>query len=557
MLLNLHIKNMALIDEIDINFADNLNILTGETGAGKSIVIDSIMLALGGKTPKDFVRKDAEYGLVELLFSVEDQDTIDKLKELEVPDIENGDVILSRKIIGNRSVSKMNGETVTLTKVREAASLLLDLHAQHENQSLLIASNHIKLLDRYGHDTVDDLKQKVESVFKEYSKLKEEFEANSINEEEKKRQLDLIEYERNEIAEAALRIGEDEELEQQFRLAVHSKQIAESLSAAHQYVENTAYDAVDRATREMLSVVEYDTELSSMADILATISDLMSDFGRTSRDYLDENTFSEEEFRQMEDRLNTINHLKAKYGKTIAEVLVYRENLDERYDKLIHQDLYREEIKKQLVESELKLEQVNKELSDERKRIAKELTRNITKALIDLNFLDVRFDMVFEKLDHFTSNGYDYAYFIISTNVGEEMKPLWQVASGGELSRIMLAMKSCLADADRIETLIFDEIDVGISGRTAQMVAEKIHKIGKNHQVICITHLPQIASMANHHYLIEKKVMNGKTVTQIDALNEEQQIQEIARLIGGVKITDTVLESAREMKELAGKAKVD
>ena len=446
---------------------------------------------------------------------------------------------------------------MTLTKVREAASLLLDLHAQHENQSLLIASNHIKLLDRYGHDTVDDLKQKVESVFKEYSKLKEEFEANSINEEEKKRQLDLIEYERNEIAEAALRIGEDEELEQQFRLAVHSKQIAESLSAAHQYVENTAYDAVDRATREMLSVVEYDTELSSMADILATISDLMSDFGRTSRDYLDENTFSEEEFRQMEDRLNTINHLKAKYGKTIAEVLVYRENLDERYDKLIHQDLYREEIKKQLVESELKLEQVNKELSDERKRIAKELTRNITKALIDLNFLDVRFDMVFEKLDHFTSNGYDYAYFIISTNVGEEMKPLWQVASGGELSRIMLAMKSCLADADRIETLIFDEIDVGISGRTAQMVAEKIHKIGKNHQVICITHLPQIASMANHHYLIEKKVMNGKTVTQIDALNEEQQIQEIARLIGGVKITDTVLKSAREMKELAGKAKVD
>ncbi len=557
MLLNLHIKNMALIDEIDINFADNLNILTGETGAGKSIVIDSIMLALGGKTPKDFVRKDAEYGLVELLFSIEDQDTIDKLKELEVTDIDNGEVILSRKIIGNRSVSKINGETVTLSKVREVSSLLLDLHAQHENQSLLIASNHIKLLDRYGHDTVDDLKQKVEFIYKDYLKLKEELEFNSIDEEEKKRQLDLIEYERKEIAEASLRVGEDEELEQQYQLAVHSKQIAESLSASHQYVENTAYDAVDRAVREMLSVAEYDAELSSMADTLATISDLMSDFVRTARDYLDENTFSEEEFRQIEDRLNTINHLKAKYGKTIAEVLAYRENLDLRYDKLIHQDLYREEIKKQLADSESKLEKASRELSDERKRIAKELSENITNALIDLNFLDVRFDMVFEKMDHYTANGYDHAYFIISTNVGEEMKPLWQVASGGELSRIMLAMKSCLADADRIETLIFDEIDVGISGRTAQMVAEKISKIGKNHQVICITHLPQIASMANHHYLIEKKVMNGKTVTQIDSLNEEQQIQEIARLIGGVRITDTVLESAREMKELAGKAKVD
>ena len=557
MLLNLHIKNMALIDEIDINFNDNLNILTGETGAGKSIVIDSIMLALGGKTPKDFVRKDAEYGLVELLFSIEDSETIQKLKELEIPDLDNGELILSRKIIGNRSVSKMNGETVTLSKVREAAALLLDLHAQHEHQSLLVPANHLKLLDRYGHETLDSKKEQIKSIFQEYSKVKEELTANTINEEEKKRQLDLIEFERKEIADATLKEGEDEELEQQYKVASNSKNIAESLSAAYNQIDNSAYDAVDRAVREISVISEFDKELESMADTLATISDLLSDFGRTAREYLEENTFSEEDFRRMEERLNTINHLKAKYGRTISDVLAYGADLDTRYDNLVNHDLYIEELQKQMAQLEETLQNACEDLSTERKRIAKILTEQIKEALVDLNFLDVRFDMVFEKMDHFTANGYDDAYFIISTNVGEEMKPLWQVASGGELSRIMLAMKSCLADVDRIETLIFDEIDVGISGRTAQMVAEKIHGIGSHHQVICITHLPQIAAMANHHYLIEKQVTDGKTITHIYPLNPEQEIKELARLIGGVEITDTVLESAREMKELAGKAKVN
>ncbi|MDD6070650.1 MAG: DNA repair protein RecN [Clostridiales bacterium] len=557
MLLNLHIKNMALIDEMDIDFAENLNILTGETGAGKSIVIDSIMLALGGKTPKDFVRKDADYGLVELLFSVENEETKKRLLELEIAEAEQGELILSRKIIGNRSVSKINGETVTMAKVREVSALLLDLHAQHEHQSLLIPGNHMKLLDRYGQEELGGLKESVASLYKEYKGLKEELAANTLNEEEKKRQLDLLLFEKNEIEEAALKIGEDAELEELYRTAANSKNIAEGLAKACHYTEEGAYDAVDRAVRELSAVSEYDKELGSMTDMLSAVSDILSDFARSARDYLENNTYSEEEFRQLENRLNIVNHLKAKYGKTIEDVLAYAGNIDEQYDKLVNHDLYVERLKEQVNAIEDNLKKQCSILSEKRKQIAKVLAKNITEALVDLNFLDVRFDMVFEQTKDYTVDGYDYAYFIISTNVGEEMKPLWQVASGGELSRIMLAMKSCLADSDRIETLIFDEIDVGISGRTAQMVAEKIHGIGKNHQVICITHLPQIAAMANHHYLIEKKVEGEKTVTNITHLNAEEEIMELARLIGGVKITDTVIQSAKEMKELAGKAKVN
>lgn len=557
MLLNLHIKNMALIDEMDIDFAENLNILTGETGAGKSIVIDSIMLALGGKTPKDFVRKDADYGLVELLFSVENEETKNRLLDLEIAEAEQGELILSRKIIGNRSVSKINGETVTMAKVREVSALLLDLHAQHEHQSLLIPGNHMKLLDRYGQEELSDLKDSVASLYKEYKELKEELVANTLNEEEKKRQLDLLLFEKNEIEEAALKIGEDAELEELYQTAANSKNIAEGLAKACHYTEEGAYDAVDRAVRELSAVSEYDKELGSMTDMLSAVSDLLSDFARSARVYLENNTYSEEEFRQLENRLNLVNHLKAKYGKTIEDVLAYAGNIEEQYDKLMHHDLYVERLKERLNAVEDNLKKQCSVLSEKRKQIAEVLAKNITEALVDLNFLDVRFDMVFEQTKDYTVDGYDYAYFIISTNVGEEMKPLWQVASGGELSRIMLAMKSCLADSDRIETLIFDEIDVGISGRTAQMVAEKIHGIGKNHQVICITHLPQIAAMANHHYLIEKKVEGEKTVTNITHLNEEEEIMELARLIGGVKITDTVIQSAKEMKELAGKAKVN
>ncbi|MDE5863140.1 MAG: AAA family ATPase, partial [Lachnospiraceae bacterium] len=449
MLLNLHIKNMALIDEIDINFNENLNILTGETGAGKSIVIDSIMLALGGRAPKDFVRQDAEYGLVELLFSVEDEETRKRLLELEVPGIDDGELVLSRKVMGARSISKLNGETVTLARVREIAALMLDLHAQHEHQSLLNAANHLKLLDRYGHEKIDPLKEKVKEAYIKYSKLKEELNANTMDEEEKKRQLDLIDFERREIEEAKLKNDEDLDLEKRYAKASNSKNIAEKLSSAYRYTEETAYEAIDRAIRELTEVSGYDEELSAMADMLAAVSDILNDFGRNARDYMENNTFSDQEFAQIESRLNTVNHLKAKYGSTISKVLAYGAELEQRYDNLLNQEQQKEQIRIELQNQEKELAAACEELSVERKRTAGELSQNITDALIDLNFLDVRFEMVFEKLEHYTKDGTDYPYFNISTNVGEEMKPLWKVASGGELSRCMLAVKSCMAKAEK------------------------------------------------------------------------------------------------------------
>lgn len=556
MLLNIHIKNMALIDDIDINFSDNLNILTGETGAGKSILIDSVMLALGTKAPKDFVRKDAEYGLVELLFSIDQDDIMNQLVELDIPDIEDGQLILSRKIIGNRSISKVNGENVTLSKLKNIAGVLLDLHAQHENQSLLIESNHIKLLDRYGQSEIFPIKEEINSVYKEYLLIKKELSDYTIDEEEKKRKLDLIIFEKNEIENARLKLGEDIEIEELYEKALHGKKIAESLNAVMGLIDGEVGTSVDRSIRELSSVSEYDNAIASMSETLSTVSDLLSDTYRNIRDYLDDNTFSEEDFRNIEDRLNEINHLKSKYGRTIEDVLAYGQNLEEEYDRLEHQEHYIEELTQKLDICTGKLEELCKRLSDIRKEKAGILRDNIISALKDLNFLDVRFDMVFERLDDYTQDGFDRAYFIISTNVGEEMKPLSSVASGGELSRIMLAIKSCLADVDNIPTLVFDEIDVGISGRTAQMVAMKIGTISRKHQVICITHLPQIAAMADHHYLIEKRVVDGKTVTEIEKLNSDQEINELARLTGGAKITETVISSAKEMKELAAKAKV-
>lgn len=557
MLLNIHIKNMALIDEIDINFSDHLNILTGETGAGKSILIDSMMLALGGKTPKDFVRHDAPYGLVELVFTIDSEDMERRLSDMDIPDIDSGQMILSRKIIDNRSVSKVNGETVTITRLKEIASILLDLHAQHENQSLLKQANHLKLLDRYGHELISPVKDNVKKLYSEYDLIKKELSDNNINDEEKQRKLDLLIFEKNEIEAAALKDDEDVLVEEQYEKVSNSKNIAESLSNAASNIESGAADSIDRSLRELTSISEYDSEIADMANSLSTASDLLTEVCRNARAYMEQNIYKEEDYIAIENRLNEINHLKAKYGRTIEDIKAYGEKLSEEYDRLSNQEQYVKELKDKLAAVEDKLCASCNELTAARKETGKRLVKDITAALKDLNFLDVRFDMVFEDTEGYTAEGTDRAYFIISTNVGEEMKPLDQVASGGEISRIMLALKSCLAGVDQIPTLVFDEIDVGISGRTAQMVAEKINAIGKNHQVICITHLPQIAAMADHHYLIQKDVVDGKTITNIEELDEKAQIDEIARLIGGAKITDTVLSGAKEMKELAGKAKVD
>lgn len=551
MLQNLHVKNLALIDETEVEFGPGLNILSGETGAGKSIIIGSINLALGEKVQKEMLRDNGEAALVELIFFVEDADTIEAIRALDI-EMEDDIVILSRKITGGRAIGRINGEAVSASKMKAVASLLIDIHGQHEHQSLLSKKKHLEILDTFAKEVLGDKKEKLAQCFQEYRKLKDELEHANLDGEERARELSFLEYEVKEIKEAQLTVGEDEELEAVFRKYSNGKKIMDAVGAANAATsedDESASERIGRALRELSSVSGYDERVKEMEEQLTEIDNLLSDFNHELASYLSDEEFDEETFYETEKRLDLINHLKSKYGNTIADIIKYGEEKEERINVLNDYDAYLAGLQKNVSEKEKQLEQLSKKVSDIRKKESKKLTESIKNALLDLNFLDVQFTMEFAETDY-TANGIDDAQFLISTNPGEPVKPLGKVASGGELSRIMLAIKTVMA-SDKIGTLIFDEIDSGISGRTAQMVSEKMNVLGRNHQIICITHLPQIAAMADSHFLIEKSVENQATVSKIHKLTDEQSVEELARMLGGVEITDTVLENAREMKQMA------
>lgn len=548
MLVTLHVKNLALIDKVDVEFGEGLNILTGETGAGKSIIIGSVNIALGGKVPKDMIRKGADYAYIELVFEVHDTGKIKALKEMDVIPAEDGLVIVSKKIMPSRSVSKINDETVTAAKLRQITGLLIDIHGQHEHQSLLYKSKHLEILDAYIIHETHMIKQNIADAYHEYQELNKKLEEFQTDQEARIREADFCRYEINEIEQAALKEGEEEALTESYRRLVNSQKIAESLNSVYEAVQN---EMIAHALREVSEVASYDPAVKSICDQLYDVDSIMSDISRAVTDYVENLTFDQQEFRQIEERLDLIHSLQAKYGATTELILEQLEEKKEKLEMLEHFDEIRQKTEEDLQKVTHKLEGYCKELSEIRKKAAGVLTDKIKQGLTDLNFIDVSFTMEFGKLDHYTAGGYDEAEFLISTNPGEPVKPLGMVASGGELSRIMLAIKTVLADSDEIPTLIFDEIDTGISGRTAQMVSEKLRVIAKNHQVICITHLPQIAAMADCHYEIAKHTEDGRTVTTIQALNEEEMVGELARLLGGAEITDTVRQNAKEMKKLA------
>ena len=557
MLRNLHVKNLALIDEMEVEFEEGLNILTGETGAGKSLIIGSINMALGQKVPKEMIKEGADYALVELIFEVKSEDTIRRLQEMDIFP-EDGMVIMSRKITGGRSVAKINSESISAAKVKEAAQLLIDIHGQHEHQSLTGKKMQLALLDDYAKEETQKVKAEVKKRYEEYSSILKELEEKDIDKEQQQRELSFLEFEIQELEDACLREGEDEELEKTYRKMLNGKKIAEACGAAYRLTsENgeSASDQIGRALREISVVTSCDAELQPLEEQLEQLDGLLNDFNRDMSSYLSGLEFEEEDFYETEKRLDELNHLKSKYGDTIEKVLEAKEEKIQRRDELLDYDAYLNQLKEQKKASEEALEKASKKLSKIRKKYAKELCRQVTEHLLDLNFETVDLSMEFEQTTHFTSNGYDEVEFLISTNPGETPKPLGKIASGGELSRIMLALKTVLANNDEIETLIFDEIDTGISGRTAQKVSEKMDLIGRNHQVICITHLPQIAAMADTHFLIEKTVESGRTTSKIHRLPQEESVAELARMLGGVSITETVLENAKEMKELAAKTK--
>ena len=551
MLLELNVKDIALIKKASVEFREGLNILTGETGTGKSVIIDSALLALGGKVRGDMIRNGAEYAYIELIFSVDSEAKADKLKALSVYPDENGEIIISRRISPKRSVSKVNDETVTLSKLSEITSQLIDIYGQNEFHTLMNKSKHLEILDEFIGDGELKEKEAVSSAYKEYKSAQAALNSFSMDEKERHREEDLLSYELNEIESAALKDGEEEELAQQYKKLNNARNILDYIGNAHRILEDAS---IERAVSDIESAMRYDEELKEIYDELldaqAVLEAALKDIGA----YADELDVDEQALKETEDRLNLIRNLEAKYGQTTKDIEIYKEKTEKRLTELQNYDDNRKKAKARYEEAEEKLIKACKALSKIRRTGAEALSSAITNELKDLGFEKALITMeLSEKAP--AENGCDEACFMAALNPGERLKPLNEVASGGELSRVMLAVKTILARTDDMPTLIFDEIDTGISGRTAQRVAEKMDVIAMNHQVICVSHLPQIAAMADTHFVIRKEEQEGRNITEINRLDEKGSCEELARLLGGASITKAVMENALEIKKLAAEGK--
>lgn len=567
MLLGLNIENFVLIENISINFTEGFNVMSGETGAGKSIVIDAVNLALGSKSSKNFVRTGKDKAIIQAVFDVESINIRHLLDEYGI-DCDDNILILTREIFGTgRSISRINGRIVQLAFAKKVAKLLIDIHGQHEHQSLLYSENHLNMLDLYGHDQLEGLINDVSRKYFELKNIEKELKSIDNNDKERERRIDLIKFQIEEIDECNLKENEDIELTKEFEFLKNAEKIYTVINQSHDMIsvgmneEFSIMTTLSSVLGELSSVSDYDEQLNIIHNELQDIYYRLQDIATDMRHYGENIVFDSQELLRIEKRLDTINNLKRKYGNSIEEILEYRGRLSKEL-KEIEDSAERIEFLNEKIEA-LNKEyiEVSNKLSESRKIVAKDFEKRITKELNDLNFENAKFKVdISPNLDrnndvNFTKKGIDKVEFLISSNPGEPLKPLSQVASGGEISRIMLAMKVIFAKIDNIPTLIFDEVDTGISGKTANIVGEKLALISKNHQTICITHLPQIAVMADNHLYIEKTTIDNQTVTEITKLNKDKRIHEISRLIGGNKITDLTLKNAKEMIDIANKTK--
>ena len=559
MLKELHIKNVAVIDEVHIEFAEGFNALTGETGAGKSILIDSINMALGNRTSRDIIRHGCDFASVDICFEIENPAVFSALSELGI-DAEDGIVTISRKLTADgKSTCRINGMLSPANMVREASSLLIDIHGQSDNQSLLNPKNHLALLDEYGNLSCD--LEEYYKVYSEYRNIEKEIEALSADEDEKARRLELLRFQADEITAAALKPGEDEELEQSRDRLYNMESIISGAGTAYGALyggdEGTACDLLRQAVRAISTVAQFDSTLSESLDrlsgVVAETEDIASDIG----DLLSKSDFSMAELDRIEERLDLISTLKRKYGSTIEEINSFAENAAEQADKIGKSDERLKELESTRDTILSTLKGLAAKLTEKRRTAANELEAKITEELTALDMPKVKFRINLTELadGHFTKTGTNNAEFLISTNPGEDLKPMIKIASGGELSRIMLAIKSVLSVSDSVDSMIFDEIDTGVSGRAAQKIAEKICGLSRNKQVFAITHLAQIASMADHHFLIEKDQSGTASSTSVRLLDEDARTHELARIIGGVSVTELTLENAREMLKMADEKK--
>ncbi len=554
MLSELHVKNFAILDEVSVEFGKGLNVLTGETGAGKSLLLGSVNAALGGKVSKDFLGSNGDYALAELLFD-NDACVRDLLEKYELP--ESDMLVISRRITDTgRSVSRINGETVNASIVKEIASRLFDVHGQHDHQTLLYPAKQLALLDRYAGAEALEEAAAVRSLARDYRAAKKELSDASEHGAARARELSMAQYEYDEIMAARLVAGEDDLLEERFRVLSNREKLTEACAEADSVLSTDATSVttgIGRALRKLSKASSLDPKLEAIYEDLRLAEEQVGDIAARLSDYLSEITGTEAELNEVGERLDVINRLKSKYGRTIEAILAYAEEAERTIAKLSDFDGYVAALTEKVKKSEQALRTEAAKLTAIRKKAADELSAKVRASLSELNFLNSEFTVEFRELEEPGETGAEEAEFMISANPGEPLRPLAKIASGGELSRVMLALKTASSGKDEIETVFFDEIDAGISGRTAQKVAEKLAAIAQTKQVICITHLPQIAAMADCHFEISKSAEDGKTRTTLQKLTEDEVPRELARMLGGAEITDSVMANAREMRELARK----
>ncbi|MEA5084274.1 MAG: DNA repair protein RecN [Lachnospiraceae bacterium] len=561
MLLGLHIKNVALIEEAEIEFGKGLNVLSGETGAGKSMIIDSINFVLGERTSKDFVRRGQAKAQVEAEFEIKDSNILRSIEEIGIEADDNIVIIQRTMTADGKSTNRVNGTSVTAGMLKQISEGLIDVHGQHEHQSLLNSARHMDILDKFCGEEIEQYKTDLGVGIKEYKSVLTQIKALDGDEDERQKKIEALEFKINDIQDAELKDGEEETLFERKTYLNNIEKITKYTHSAMELLylgsdeEMSAADKIAQAIEEVSNLKHMDQECQQIYDELNEVATSLDEAIRKFKKYCDEIFTDPEELNNIEERLDIIYRLKKKYGSTVEEVLAFKQKAQKELDFITHSE---EELKKLFIKKAdifSRIKAYCKNMTDLRLKTAQKLEQDIEKQLKELEMKNASFKIVVKQKDTFNSKGCDNVEFMICANLGEELKPLAKIASGGEMSRVMLAMKTVVADAETIDTFIFDEIDTGVSGKTAARVGEKMAAIGKTRQIICITHLPQIAAMADSHFLIEKSVKGEKTVTEITALNYNGTVKELSRLMGGGEAGDLVTKAAEEMKNNANEYK--
>ena len=553
MLNQLSVRNVAVIDKLDINLHDGVSVLTGETGAGKSIIIDSINMILGDRANKELVRYGTDKAVVQAVFDAP-KSVINILEENDI-DVEDETVIITRQVTKEgKSVARINGMVVTLNILREISDRLINIHGQHDNQALLTPIRHITFLDAYADN--EEYINRYKDILSKKREIEKKISSLEMDEQEKMQRIDLLEYQVNEIKKASLEKGEEDDLREQRDIYTNAEQITKSVNEAYMNLYEgdeiqSAYDGISIAVNEISQISDLNPQLKSIYDTLNEIMYSLEDTAHEIKEFGETVEFDEQTLNEIEERLDLISRLKRKYGNSIEEILEYLKEAESELNDIKLSDERTNELKEELKNITKELKEKGNVLTQRRENAAKVLEENIEKSLHELNMEKSKFKVSIENDGTFYDNGMDKVEFLISTNPGEPLKPLVKIASGGELSRVMLAIKSILADSDGVDTMIFDEIDTGVSGKAAMSIAKKLAVIAKNKQVICITHLPQLTAMADNHYLIQKNTDGEMASTTLKELDEEGRELELARIIDGGEVTELALSHAKQMLENA------